>query len=266
MTARGDSGPMDTSGAIAMLEGRSIVITGAGGGLGREIALDCARRGAYVILADLDEARCLETADAVGAAGHSCEAHVIDLGDPASIDRFATTLAGERDQLHGLVNNGAIATGIGGIGFRDVDIETFDKVQRVNVRGTWLMIRAMAPLLIASGSGRIVNLASDTALWGAPNLISYTASKGAVMAMTRSLARELGPDRVGVTAVAPGILTTASTEYVPEHRHTLYETGRAVPGPQSPDEVVGTISFLLSQDALTLTGQTLPVNNGFVFN
>lgn len=251
---------------MTMLEGRSVVVTGAGGGLGREIALDCARKGASLILADIDEARCTETADALKAEGFAAESHTLDLGDPAAIERFGDAISAGRDTLHGLVNNGAIATGIGGIGFRDVDIETFDKVLRVNVRGTWLITRALAPLLAASGSGRIVNLASDTALWGAPNLISYTASKGAVMAMTRSLARELGPDRVGVTAVAPGILTTASTEYVPEERHRLYETGRAVPGPQGPDEIVGTISFLLSPDALTLTGQTLPVNNGFVFN
>jgi NAD(P)-dependent dehydrogenase (short-subunit alcohol dehydrogenase family) len=91
-------------------------------------------------------------------------------------------------------------------------------------------------MLRASGSGRVVNVASDTALWGAPNLMSYVASKGAVMAMTRSLARELGPDRVGVTAVAPGILTTESTEYVPEARHRFYAEGRAVPGPQGPEE------------------------------
>ncbi|MCB1398162.1 MAG: SDR family oxidoreductase, partial [Rhodobacteraceae bacterium] len=130
----------------------------------------------------------------------------------------------------------------------------------------WLMTRACAAMLRASGTGRVVNVASDTALWGAPRLLSYTASKGAVMAMTRSLARELGPDRIGVTCVAPGILTTPSTDYVPEARHRLYAEGRAVPGPQTADEITGTIAFLLSEAALTLTGQVLPVNNGFVFN
>ena len=100
---------------------------------------------------------------------------------------------------------------------------------------------------------------------GAPNLISYTASKGAVISMTRSLARELGPDGVGVTAIAPGILTTQSTDYVPRARHAHYEEGRAVPGPQPPEDIAGTVAFLLSEAALTLTGQVLPVNRGFVF-
>jgi NAD(P)-dependent dehydrogenase (short-subunit alcohol dehydrogenase family) len=85
------------------------------------------------------------------------------------------------------------------------------------------------------------------------------------MAMTRSLARELGPRGIGVTCVAPGILKTQSTEYVPAERHQLYETGRAVPGPQLPETICDTIAFLLTPGALTLTGQVLPVDNGFVF-
>ena len=105
---------------------------------------------------------------------------------------------------------GATTTGIGGIGFEAIEIDSWDRVMRVNVRGTWLVTRALAPGLRASGSGRVVNVTSDTALWGAPNLMSYVASKGAVIAMTRSLARELGPDRVGVTAVAPGLWRTST--------------------------------------------------------
>jgi NAD(P)-dependent dehydrogenase (short-subunit alcohol dehydrogenase family) len=127
------------------------------------------------------------------------------------------------------------------------------------------MTRAAAPALRASGSGRIVNVASDTALWGAPNLMSYVASKGAVISMTRALARELGAEGIGVTAIAPGILTTESTEYVPKARHDQYGMGRAVPGPQPPEDVAGIVAFLLSEAALTLTGQVLPVNRGFVF-
>jgi NAD(P)-dependent dehydrogenase (short-subunit alcohol dehydrogenase family) len=244
------------------LSGRTILLTGAARGLGAEIARSLVGHGARLILADIAEEEGRTTAAALDA-----DFFPVDLGDPDSVAALGKAVA-ERSggRLHGLVNNGAIATGIGGIGFEEVAIDSWDLVMRVNVRGTWLMTKAVASLLRASGSGRVVNVASDTALWGAPKLLSYVASKGAVMAMTRSLARELGPDRVGVTAVAPGILTTPSTDYVPEARHRLYAEGRAVPGPQAPGEITDVVAFLLSEGALSLTGQVLPVNNGFVFN
>lgn len=243
------------------LEGRTILVTGAAHGLGTEIARSLAARGARLVLADIAEDEGRAVAEELGAAFLP-----VDLGDPASIEALGSAIGeGSGGVLHGLVNNGAIATGIGGIGFEEIDLDTWDRVMQVNVRGTWLMTRAVAGLLRASGSGRVVNVASDTALWGAPKLLSYVASKGAVISMTRSLARELGPDRIGVTAVAPGILTTDSTEYVPEARHRFYAEGRAVPGAHGPGEITDVIGFLLSEGALALTGQVLPVNNGFVF-
>ena len=239
-----------------MLEGRHVLLTGAARGLGAVLARALAAEGARLTLADLAEEEGRAVAEEVGA-----DFVPVDLGDPDSIASCGAALGGP---LHGLVNNGAIATGIGGIGFEEVDVDTWDRVMRVNVRGTWLMVRACAPALRA-GRGRVVNVASDTALWGAPNLMSYVASKGAVIAMTRSLARELGPDGVGVTAVAPGILTTESTHYVPEARHAQYASGRAVPGPQPPEDIAPTVAFLLTEGALSLTGQCLATDRGFVF-
>ena len=110
---------------------------------------------------------------------------------------------------------------MGGKPFDEIDLDLWDRVMRVNVRGTWLVTRALAPLFADGGHGRIVNIASDTALWGAPRLLAYVASKGAVISMTRSLARELGPRGIGVTVVAPGILRCEATEYVPAERHRL---------------------------------------------
>lgn len=249
-----------------MLGGRTILVTGAARGLGREIARACAAAGARLVLADIDTEAAGETLAQVQAAGATARLIAVDIGDPESVAALGRDIAGAEGVLHGLVNNAAIATNVGGMGFEEIELDLWDRVMRVNVRGTWLMVRACAPLLRASGSGRVVNVASDTAIWGAPRLLSYTASKGAVMSMTRSLARELGPDGVGVTCVAPGILTTESTDYVPEARHRLYADGRAVPGAQSAESVTDTVAFLVSAGALTLTGQILPVNNGFVFN
>jgi NAD(P)-dependent dehydrogenase (short-subunit alcohol dehydrogenase family) len=137
---------------------------------------------------------------------------------------------------------------------------------QVNVRGTWLMSRACRPALAASGRGAIVNLASDTALWGAPRLLAYVSSKGAVIAMTRSLAREWGGQAITVNAVAPGLTRVEATEYVPQARHQHYLEGRALPREQYPADVCGAVLFALSGLARFVTGQLLAVNGGFVMH
>ncbi|WP_342452951.1 SDR family oxidoreductase [Roseomonas indoligenes] len=252
------------NGAPQILAGRTVVVTGAARGVGRSIAQACAAAGARLVLADILAELLAETAKDMAAQGHAVRAVPLDLADPAAIEAFADDIAAHEGTVHGLVNNAAIATGIGGPEFDAIEIDTWDRVMRVNVRGTWLVTRAVAPLMKGT-DGRIVNLASDTALWGAPRLLAYTASKGAVISMTRSLSRELGPRGIGITAIAPGIMRNEATEYVPAERHRLYETGRAVPGPQMPEDITDTVTFLLTPGALALTGQVLPVDAGFVF-
>ena len=248
-----------------MLAGRTIVVTGAARGVGRAIARACAEAGARLVLGDILEDAGRAVTDELTKAGASARFVLIDLNEPASIQAFARDVSEREGAIHGLVNNAAIATDVGGKAFDEIDLDLWDRVMRVNVRGTWLVTRALAPLFADGGSGRIVNIASDTALWGAPRLLAYVASKGAVLSMTHSLARELGPRGIGVTAVAPGLMRNEATEYVPAERHRLYETGRAVPGPQHPEDIVDTVVFLLTPGALALTGQVLPVNAGFVF-
>jgi NAD(P)-dependent dehydrogenase (short-subunit alcohol dehydrogenase family) len=245
---------------MSMLDGRTILVTGGARGVGKALAQACRDAGARVVIADILEDRGRATAAELGARFVP-----LDLADPDSIAAAAADIERHEGALHGLVNNAAIATGIGGIEFDAIDIGVWDRVMCVNVRGTWLMIRACAAMLSASGSGRVVNLASDTALWGAPRLLAYVASKGAVISMTRSLAREMGPRGIGVTAVAPGILRNEATDYVPAERHQLYEKGRAAPGAMVPEDIAPTVVFLLTPGALAMTGQVLPVNNGFVF-
>jgi NAD(P)-dependent dehydrogenase (short-subunit alcohol dehydrogenase family) len=242
------------------LEGRIVLVTGAARGVGRALAEACVAAGARVVIADVLEEAGRATAGQIGARFVP-----VDLADPDSIAAMADSIARTEGALHGLVNNAAIATGIGGPEYDAIEIGTWDRVMRVNVRGTWLVTRALGTMLAACGSGRVVNLASDTALWGAPRLLAYVASKGAVISMTRSLAREMGPRGIGVTAVAPGILRNEATEYVPAERHELYEKGRAAPGPMVPEDIAPTVVFLLTAGALAVTGQVLPVNNGFVF-
>jgi NAD(P)-dependent dehydrogenase (short-subunit alcohol dehydrogenase family) len=248
------------------LTGRIVLVTGAGRGLGRAFADACAREGASVVLADVDSQSGEAATAELSAAGFPACFESVDLSQPDSIQRMAAAIEAKFGRLDGLVNNAAIATGIGGQTFEEIDIATWDRVMTVNVRGTWLMTRACAPLLRRSASGRVVNIASDTALWGAPRLLHYVSSKGAIIAMTRALARELGDAGIAVNAVAPGLVRTQSTEYVPAERHRLYEEGRAIRRPQYPQDVVGAVTFLLGEAAGFIAGQTLAVNGGFVFN
>jgi NAD(P)-dependent dehydrogenase (short-subunit alcohol dehydrogenase family) len=251
---------------MTSLADRIVVVTGGGRGLGRAFAEACAQAGATVVIADRDVALGEASCRSIAERGHAATFLHVDLADCAAVERFAAALAERFGRLDGLVNNAALATGIGGKTFEEIDVETWDRVMTVNVRGTWLVTRACAPLLRRGKRAKIVNIASDTALWGAPRLLHYVASKGAVIAMTRSLARELGPDGIAVNAIAPGLVRVEATEYVPRERHALYETGRAIARAQHPDDCTGAVLFLLSSAADFVTGQTLPVNGGFVFN
>ena len=256
---------------MSQLDGKIILITGAGRGLGRAFAEACAAAGAgAVIIAEINEEWGRGAAKAVAALGCESVFLPLDLGDPGSVAAMAEEAGKRYGRLDGLVNNGAIATGVGGKTFEEIDVETWDRVMQVNVRGTWLAVKACAPLLRkaaqASGGARIVNVASDTALWGAPRLLHYVASKGAVIAMTRSLARELGSDNIAVNAIAPGLTQVEATEYVPAERQEHYVRGRAMQRTQNPEDITGAVVYLLSDGAAFVSGQLLPVNGGFVFN
>ncbi|PCI53965.1 MAG: short-chain dehydrogenase [Alphaproteobacteria bacterium] len=249
-----------------MLSGKRIIVTGGARGLGRSFAEGIARQGAHVVIADILEEQGHAVAVDLRADGLNVEFYPLDLAAPDSVENCVEQAVKSLGGLDGLINNGAIATGIGGKSMEEIDVETWDRVMTVNVRGTWLMTRSSSPHLRASKAGRVVNVASDTALWGAPMLMHYVSSKGAVISMSRAMAREMGTDNVTVNVIAPGLTLCEATEYVPEERHRLYMEGRAINREQYPEDIVGAVSFLLSDSAGFLTGQVLPVNGGFVMN
>ncbi|MDD9340402.1 MAG: SDR family oxidoreductase [Providencia heimbachae] len=248
-----------------LLINKRIVITGAARGLGFSFAQAAARQGASVVLCDILQDKLQESVEQLRQEGFQAEGVTVDIAEPDSISQ-AFDIISKKGVIDGLINNAALATGVGGKTLDEYDLTLWDKVMTVNVKGTWLVTKAALPLLKCSKNAKIVNIASDTAWWGAPKLMAYVASKGAIISMTRSMARELGAYRICVNAIAPGLTKVEATESVPEERHQLYENGRALQGEQMPDDVTGTALYLLSDMANFVTGQLIPVNGGFVFN
>ena len=245
------------------LHGRRVVVTGAGRGLGEAMAHAIAASGGHVVAAEIRPERADRVVGEIRAAGGSAESYAVDVSDPASVSELAGFLD-DGGPIWGLVNNAGLADAVGGKTFWEIAPDEWDRIQRTNARGPWLVSRALALQMLAAGEGRIVNIASDAALYGSPRLAHYIASKGALLALTRAMARELGDHGITVNAVAPGLTEGPSAEQIPAERHELYAANRAISRPQQPADVTGTVTFLLSDDAAYITGQTIVVDGGFL--
>jgi NAD(P)-dependent dehydrogenase (short-subunit alcohol dehydrogenase family) len=168
-----------------------------------------------------------------------------------------------------LVNNAAVFSTLKPRPFDQITDAEWDRVMAVNVRGVWNGARAVAPLMRAQGGGRIVNVASAIVAKGTAWLLHYVTSKGAVVAMTRALARELGPDRITVNAIAPGLILSDAVQANPDL--TSFQLGavmqaRSLRREAFPDDVEGTLVFLAGDDSAFMSGQTLIVDGGSVFS
>jgi NAD(P)-dependent dehydrogenase (short-subunit alcohol dehydrogenase family) len=244
------------------LADRIVLVTGAARGLGKEIAARCAQEGARLILADVLQADGETTARELAAAGAEATFHRCDITSRDDLATLAQAIQARWGRLDGLVNNAALATRLAGRAFDQLDEESWDRVFDINVKGTWMVTKAVASLLRAGQNARVVNLSSDTAIWGGDLFLHYVASKGAIVSMTRGLARELGRDGVCVNAIAPGLVETEATASAPDRRWQQYRTGQLIDRRATPKDIAGVAAFLLSVDASHITGQVIAVNAG----
>lgn len=243
------------------------IVTGAQTGIGRAIAERLASEGAAVVLADVADAE--PVAEQIRASGARALAVRTDVSDEASVARMVEQTVQAFGRLDILVNNAAIAATIELRPFEQIAVAEWRRMQDVNAMGPFLCIRAAAPHMRQQRQGRIVNITSGTAFKGAPFMLDYVASKGALMTMTRALARELGKDFITVNAVSPGYTLSegnlANANFLATYREAAIQT-RAVPRDGWPADIVGAVAFLASADAAFVSGQILAVDGGSVYH
>ncbi|ANE03244.1 SDR family NAD(P)-dependent oxidoreductase [Corynebacterium crudilactis] len=247
-----------------MSKPRTILITGAAGGLGRAFAEGFAAKGDRIAVADINLAGAQETVEKLKAAGAQAAAFEVDV---TSLESTAALAAGAAEfgggQVDVLINNAAVYATVTRAPFEDIDPAEWDLVMGVNLKGPWLVTRSLSPYL--SDNARVVNLSSATVFSGSAHWAHYVASKGGVIALTRVLAKELGDRGITVNAVAPGFTLTEASLGLMDNAETYGVARGSIKRASQPEDIVGATIFLASAEAEYITGQTLIIDGGRQF-
>lgn len=247
------------------IKDKVIIVTGAGRNIGQVYSRRLAEEGAKVVVCDVID--CEETAGIVRAAGAEVLPLHVDVTDEAQTQEMARRAVEQFGRIDGLVNNAALFQDLRSDenkGFMDIDMDRWDRVYSVNVRGTFLCMRAVFPYMRDGGGGKIVNIGSGTFLHSSRGRAAtnphYVSSKAAVMGLTRAVAKEMGQYNIKVNTLSPGGTdTTLSRETVQPYKD---DSDRALNRPETPDDLTGTVVFLLSPESDFITGQMIVVNGG----
>ncbi|HXV33202.1 MAG TPA: glucose 1-dehydrogenase [Gaiellaceae bacterium] len=245
------------------LQGKVALVTGASQGIGHAIAAGLAAEGARIVVADLQRA---EEAAAGFPDGVGLTADVSSEGD---VERLAAEAAERCGRIDVLVNNAGLYASLAMRPFDQIPLEEWRRVMDVNVASMFLTCRAVVPLMREQGGGKIVNISSGTPFRGVPFLLHYVTSKGAIVAFTRALAKELGTHGILVNCVAPGFTMSAGVEAHPEVVEKLRDVSvaaRTLQRDQVPEDVVGAAVFLSGPDSDFVTGQTIVIDGGQYFH
>jgi len=254
---------------MARLQGKTAIVTGGAKGIGRHYSQALAAEGARVMIADIADGKDLAADIAARHGANSVASAIFDVGDENAVRDLVAQTVERFGQIDILVNNAAVYSTLKPRNFNEWDPELWDRVMAINVRGPWLMVRHVAPHMIARRSGKIINIASGAAYKGVPRMLPYVTSKGAMLAFTRALSRELGEFGIAVNSLSPGyILSDTGLEnatHVEEERLPV-RNSRAFKRDAHPEDLLGTLVFLASSDSDFITGQSIVVDGGSVNN
>lgn len=244
------------------LQGRTALVTGAGSGMGRAHAEVLAARGAHIVVQDIVAARTEAVAAAIRDGGGSAEPLPGDAADACAMQAAVERIAARRGAVDILVNN----AGISGrqLPFEEIDEVGYDAMLAIHVKSAFFLSQAVVPGMKAQRWGRIVNVSSMFAMIGSPNAAHYTAAKGAMLGLTKALARELGPWNITVNALAPGLVKTEMTRMSLDDDTEFERRAAAVPMRRlaEPRDLAYAVAFLASDEAALMTGQTISPNGG----